>query len=118
MVLISNSQGPTQEKPARRLGLTQNEELELEPRSRSLLRRQTINGPSYRKTSALQFKNPRTANAKSTNSVQERPLATIRVTVSTYLTIAQQSTSQRTAQPTYRPAKLLETHNVPQCCRV
>jgi|SRR5580700_3175468 len=37
MVLISNSQGPTQEKPAaRRLGLTQNEELELEPRSRSL----------------------------------------------------------------------------------
>src|SRR5580692_8944187 len=74
MVLISNSQGPTQEKPAaRRLGLTQNEELELEPRSRSLLRRQTINGPSYRKPSALQFKNPRTANAKSTNSVQERP---------------------------------------------
>jgi len=43
MVLISNSQGPTQEKPvARRLGLTQNEEFELDPRSRSLLRRQTI----------------------------------------------------------------------------
>src|ERR1700688_4857771 len=54
-----------------------------------------------RKPSALQFKNPRTANAKSTDSVQERPLATIRVTISTYLTIAQQSTSQCTAQLNY-----------------